>query len=69
DHYSGSVRQSLETAVSALPPEHRSRFELRLLPGGPLTTFDGLSHEEQAAILDAVVPYVTACFDGREGPR
>lgn len=63
DHYSARARESVEAAVSALPEEQRSKFELRTLPGGPLTTFDGLPPEEQDAILDVVVPYVRAFFE------
>jgi hypothetical protein len=65
DHYSGRARQSVEAALTGLPEEQRARFELRMLPGGPLTNFDGLPHEEQAEILDVVVPYVTAFFETR----
>lgn len=63
DHYSNLARQRIEAAVQALPPDRRARFELRMLDAGPLTTFDGLGHDEQDAILDAVVPYVRACFE------
>ena len=65
DHYSGRARQSVEAALATLPEEQRARFELRMLPGGPLTTFDGLPHEEQAEIVDVVVPYVTELFETR----
>lgn len=63
DHFSGRARQSIESAVARLPEEQRARFELRLLAGGPLTTFDGLPPAEQAEIVDAVVPYVTSFFE------
>jgi hypothetical protein len=64
DHFSGRARQSIEGAVAGLPEEQRARFELRMVAGGPLTTFDGLAPGEQAEILDLVVPYVTSFFDG-----
>ena len=35
-----------------------------MLSSGPLTTFDGLAHADQEAILDAVVPFVLQCFEG-----
>jgi hypothetical protein len=63
DHFSGRARQSIEAAVAGLPEEQRERFELRMLAGGPLTTFDGLPPGEQAEILDVVVPYVTSFFE------
>lgn len=62
DHYSRRARESVETAVAALPVAHRERFELRMLETGPLTTFDGLEETEQRTILDVVVPHVRACF-------
>jgi hypothetical protein len=63
DHYSRRARESIEAVVAGLPEEQRSRFELRMFPGGPLTTFDGLPPEEQDDVLDLVVPYVTAFFE------
>jgi alpha-beta hydrolase superfamily lysophospholipase len=63
DHYSARARQSIEGAVAGLPADQRARFELRMVAGGPLTTFDGLPHEEQAEIVDVVVPYVTSFFE------
>jgi pimeloyl-ACP methyl ester carboxylesterase len=60
DHFSARARQTIEGALAALPAEQRDRFELRMLPGGPLTTFDGLAHDEQAEIADVVVSYVTS---------
>jgi len=63
DHYSSLARERIEAAVQALPADQQERFELRMLDFGPLTTFDGLRHDDQDAILDAVVPYVRACFD------
>ena len=62
DHYSRRARQSIDAAVAAVPEEHRPRFELRMFPGGPLTTFDGLAPAEQDEVLDVVVPYVTGFF-------
>jgi predicted alpha/beta-hydrolase family hydrolase len=63
DHFNARARQSIEATVAGLPEEQRARFELRLLPGGPLTNFDGLPPEEQAEIVDVVVPYVKAFFE------
>jgi alpha/beta superfamily hydrolase len=62
DHYSRRAVQTIESTVAGLPPERRERFELTMLPGGPLTTFDGLPPSEQDEILEAVVPRVTSLF-------
>ena len=67
DHFSGRARQGIEDALATLPEERRDRFELRIFPGGPLTTFDGLAPEEQAEIVDVVVPYVTGFFESTGG--
>ncbi len=69
DHYSRRARQSVEAAVGRLPEEQRARFELRMLPGGPLTTFDGLPPEEQVEVLDLVVAYVAALFETNGSPE
>lgn len=63
DHFSGRAKQSIESAVARLPAEQQSRFELRTVAGGPLTTFDGLPPEEQEEIVDIVVPFVTSFFE------
>ncbi len=63
DHYSRRSAQLIESAAAGLPPELRERFEVAMLDGGPLTTFDGLPQQEQDAILGAVVPRVTALFE------
>jgi pimeloyl-ACP methyl ester carboxylesterase len=64
DHYSERARQSVEAAVATLTPEQRARFELRMLPWGPLTNFDVLPAHDKEAVLDVVVPRVRQCFDG-----
>jgi hypothetical protein len=65
DHFSGRARQSIEGAIAGLPEDQRSRFELQMVAGGPLTTFDGLPPAEQREIVDLVVPYVTSFFEDR----
>jgi hypothetical protein len=63
DHYSRRALETVESTLARLPADARARFELAMLPGGPLTTFDGLPPAEQDAILGEVVPRVTALFE------
>lgn len=62
DHYSARAHESIQSALDALPAPGRTRFAVRMLELGPLTTFDGLDRVHQEAILDVVVPDVVACF-------
>lgn len=64
DHYSERARRSVDAVVATLRPEQQARFDLRMLPWGPLTNFDILPAEEQEAVLDVVLPYVRESFDG-----
>jgi len=63
DHYSGRAQKSIDSAVAGLSAEERSRFELHMIAGGPLTTFDGLPPEEQEEIVDIVLPFVASFFE------
>ena len=63
DHYDRQVQDVLDRLLAALPPERRGRFELRMLPWGPLTTFDILSPADKEAVLEVVVPLVCATFE------
>lgn len=62
DHLDARARELLDGAIAGLTPEQRDRFELLMLPWGPLTTFDILSPEEQDEVLDVVVPLVLEAF-------
>lgn len=62
DHYSPRAQEILEAALAKLPAEQREHFELRVLPWGPLSTFDVLSPEDQDEVLDVVLPLVLAAF-------
>ena len=63
DHYSRQAQDVLDAALASLPPDWRNHFELRMLPWGPLTTFDILSPADKEAVLEVVVPLVCAAFD------
>jgi pimeloyl-ACP methyl ester carboxylesterase len=65
DHLDARARELLDGAVAGLTPEQRERFELRMLPWGPLTTFDILSPEEQDEVIDVVVPLVLETLAAR----
>lgn len=71
DHYSRRAHEVLEASLSKLPSATRERFELRVLPWGPLSTFDALAPADQNAVLDIVVPLVCASFEDstRSAPR
>jgi pimeloyl-ACP methyl ester carboxylesterase len=62
DHYSSRARELLDSSLSARPPVERERFELRMLPCGPLSTFEILSPAAQTAVLGTVVDHVCMCF-------
>lgn len=66
DHYSRRAHEVLDASLASLPPELRERFELQMLPWGPLSTFDVLSPEDQGEVMDVVLPLVRAAFDDAE---
>jgi pimeloyl-ACP methyl ester carboxylesterase len=63
DHYDGQVKEVLDGVLASLPSGRRDHFELRMLPWGPLTTFDILSPEDKESVLEVVVPLVSDAFD------
>jgi hypothetical protein len=62
DHYSGAAARRLLAGVSALPAEQRERFDLRILPTGPLTAFDLLPDGDADAIVSEVASWLDDCF-------
>lgn len=67
DHLGARARALLDAELARLTPEQQSNFELRVLPRGPLTTFDILSPEEQDEVLGVVVPCVLDAFGATRG--
>ena len=65
DHYSGRGQEVLDGALAGLPGDRRRNFELRMLPWGPLSTFDILAPADQDEVLDVVVPLVQRSFGSR----
>lgn len=63
DHYSKRAQEAVYSALADLPASKRERFELQMLPWGPLSTFDILSPADQSAVLDVVVPLVRRSFE------
>lgn len=62
DHYDQQAREALDSVLASLPQDRREHFELRMLPWGPLTTFDILSPADKEAVLDVVNPLLRAAF-------
>ncbi len=62
DHYTRRVQEVLDAALAERPSEQRGNFELRMLPWGPLSTFDILTPADQDEVLDVVVPLVERSF-------
>ena len=65
DHYSARAQEVLDEALARLPSEQRANFERRMLPWGPLSTFDILAPADQDEVLDVVVPLVRRSFGAR----
>jgi hypothetical protein len=66
DHYSRQAREVLDSSLAGLSDAARARFELELLPWGPLSTFDILPPADQDAVLDVVVPLACTPFGAGE---
>jgi hypothetical protein len=58
DHHSRRSQEVLDAALASLPPALRQNFEQRMLPWGPLSTFEILAPADQDEVLDVVVPLV-----------
>jgi hypothetical protein len=69
DHYSEAATRRLSAAVSALTQEERERFDLRILPTGPLTAFDLLPDADAHAIVDEVAAWLRGCFERSQPGR
>jgi alpha/beta superfamily hydrolase len=71
DSYNEKSRVVLERMVSGLPPSKQERFELRILPEGPLSGFESLGI--QRTVIGLVVGWLVEAFDLRpaetERPR
>jgi alpha/beta superfamily hydrolase len=67
DAYNERARQQIERMISRLPQPQQKRFELRLLPGGPLSGFESLDIQQD--VIDAVEEWTAAALDpaGRGG--
>jgi Alpha/beta hydrolase family len=63
DHYSRRAQEVLDESLARLPAERQERFALRMLPWGPLSTFDILAPEEQNEVLGVVLPLLQGWFD------
>jgi pimeloyl-ACP methyl ester carboxylesterase len=69
DHYNDVAARRLTAAVSALPDEQRGRFDLRILPTGPLIAFDVLPSDDTHTIVDEVASWFRGCFERTPADR
>jgi pimeloyl-ACP methyl ester carboxylesterase len=65
DAYSAETVEVIDRMVASLPEQARRRFELRVLPNGPLSGFEAL--EIQQEVIETVVGWCTTCFGGTRG--
>jgi dienelactone hydrolase len=67
DAYNEQSQAAIERILASLPAEQRERFELEVLPEGPLSGFETISIQHMT--IDAVVDWAVRCFaqtsDGR----
>jgi dienelactone hydrolase len=61
DAFNEQSKMQIERILARLPEEHRARFELRVLPRGPLSGFESL--EVQSDVIDVAVDWTAACFN------
>jgi pimeloyl-ACP methyl ester carboxylesterase len=67
DAYNDESRAKIDRLLAELPADHRQRFELRVLPDGPLAGFESI--EAQRRVIDTVVPWLTECFGTKAEPK
>ena len=60
DAYNERSRTTIERMLAQLPETHRARFELRILPEGPLSGFESIPIQER--VIDTVVDWAIDCF-------
>lgn len=60
DAYNERSRMTIERMLAQLPETHRARFELRILPEGPLSGFESIPIQER--VIDTVVDWAIDCF-------
>jgi pimeloyl-ACP methyl ester carboxylesterase len=60
DSFNDKSVNTLTRVTRSLSTSHRDRFEVRILPHGPLTGFESV--EAQQVVLDALVGWLPGCF-------
>ncbi len=67
DVYSREVQTLLDTMLASLPRERRDRFELRILPEGPLARLESLTSQD--AVIDTVSNWLAGTLGRAAGSR
>ena len=60
DAYNAKAMSHLQQVLADVPEEDRARFELRILPVGPISGFESL--EVQRSVIDTTVEWLDGCF-------
>jgi dienelactone hydrolase len=63
DAFNEQSRKQIDRILSQLPADHRSRFELKVFPGGPISGFESL--QIQRDVIDLAVDWTAGCFELR----
>ena len=64
DVYTREVQALLDNMLASLPRERRDRFELRILPEGPLARLESLS--SQSMVIDTVSEWLVGTLERAE---
>jgi len=66
DAYNEKAMAYLKQMLAELPEKDRARFDLRILPVGPLSGFESL--EVQRSVIETTVAWLDGCFGDRSLP-
>jgi pimeloyl-ACP methyl ester carboxylesterase len=66
DAYNEKAMGTLRQMLAELPETDRARFDLRILPVGPISEFESL--DVQRSVVETTVEWLDACFGDRSLP-